>query len=835
MFTGNSYTTDKSSFNQYLAFNAHWKDTSSPPSRQVIQALAEEEEGQESGYNGPLNQRFSEVASPQPQSLPASSSYPRHQSASPAASFLSLFSSPTPEARKPDDEGQIISGYTLGPIIGYGASSIIRRASSSAGGAIAAVKIVRRSALAKTGNGPQARKRLQHEASVWASLSHEHILPLFSVVHTSYADYFFTLYCPAGSLFDILKRDGRPALPQDDAGMMLRQVVRGIRYLHEGAKLVHRDLKLENVLVDEMGVCRICDFGMSRKIGSPDDDSDDNEEQAEHHPNYGNHSIHRTVSLTVPSSKKQAPHHQLNHTINHHSSSRHRNSTSTVEPTHLFQPGSLPYAAPELLLPPTPGALRPHPSQDIWALGVMLYTLLTGHLPYSDAFEPRLQMKILNGTYEVPHGIGRGAERILGGCLERSVANRWNIAMVDEVAWGVGWGAEGDEAAPSDEEPDHELPHSASASRSQSRSHSQAPPDIVPLSAVDWRGDERRSRPAMDAASRRSLSRAQRSHSRAPIYSDRTTSSRSMSRHSRCPSPSSATRAGFATPDAAPSSESGSYSSFFDESALALSPLSSVSSMSRGRRQKKEYHPTSRSPSPSVVPTTPIDGPLVASPTNFLEHPDDLHLDAEFSRGRSSLRPSVSDPVHHGGKHRVLAYGREMNDWVADSIPELEMAPSLSTDDDMLGHAENQVSTCSAEILPLTLSSTETSTWRQRPNSSPPTAARLHPRTDTATTTTPPMQTPTRLLEPVSAFHFVNMAIKKEGKRKRLVLPERETLSRSFELRLSPHSQTPLKMVLQAEFKKFSVEEVVDIVRLDESKIEHRYTTGMKGHRDAQG
>jgi serine/threonine protein kinase len=186
--------------------------------------------------------------------------------------------------------------------------------------------------------------------------------------------------------------------------MMLRQVVRGIRYLHEGARLVHGDLKLENVLVDEMGICRIADFGMSRKIGSLDDGSEDNEEP-EHHSNHlatGNTSIHRAVSLTVPSSKKHTPNHlQLNHTINHHNNTRHRNSTSTIEPTHSFQPGSLPYAAPELLLPQTSGALRPHPSQDIWALGVMLYTLLTGRLPFSDPFEPRLQMKILNGMFQL--------------------------------------------------------------------------------------------------------------------------------------------------------------------------------------------------------------------------------------------------------------------------------------------------------------------------------------------------------------------------------------------------------------------------------------------------
>jgi hypothetical protein len=44
------------------------------------------------------------------------------------------------------------------------------------------------------------------------------------------------------------------------------------------------------------------------------------------------------------------------------------------------------------------------------------------------------------GVYTVPPNIGRGAELVLQGCIERSTSSRWTIAMVDEVAWGVGWG-----------------------------------------------------------------------------------------------------------------------------------------------------------------------------------------------------------------------------------------------------------------------------------------------------------------------------------------------------------------------------------------------------------
>ena len=320
-------------------------------------------------------------------SFPSSSSQSQSQSpslvSSPAAMFLSAFTSTQRSSPNPDDEGQIISGYTLGDIVGYGATSIIRKASSTSGDVVA-VKIIRRADLVKAGNAAQARRRLQHEASIWSALSHEHILPLFSATYTPHADYFFTLYCPEGSLFDILKRDGSPALPQDDVGTMFRQVVRGLRYLHEISLLVHRDMKLENVLVDEMGMCRISDFGMSRFIGSDDSDDEDlpGHDQL---PDMISHGMHRAVSL---SSKRHLGNIQ-----------RHRNSTSSNRPIHRPQPGSLPYAAPELLLPQTSDMLHPHPRQDIWALGVMLYTLLTGRLPFADSFEPRLQMKILKGEF----------------------------------------------------------------------------------------------------------------------------------------------------------------------------------------------------------------------------------------------------------------------------------------------------------------------------------------------------------------------------------------------------------------------------------------------------
>jgi serine/threonine protein kinase len=334
-------------------------------------------------------------------------------SMSPAAMFLSAFSPSVSAAPLPDDEGEEVDGYKLGSIIGYGGFSTIRRAFSPSGGSVA-VKIVRRSDLASQAHSIQARDRLDNEASIWKSLSHEHILPLFHSAHTPYADFFFMLLCPAGTLYDILKRDGRPALPHDDAGTLFRQVVRGVRYLHEQVGLVHADLKLENVLVDEMGTCRISDFGMTRSV-EEDVDEDPSAPRSDllaassalesfkpsRHPS----SLRGRGSLKVTGHLSLLRH--------HHSRPRRRESTpvstqahtraSNLHAVYEFPPGSLPYAAPELLhAPDTGNPYRPDPAQDVWALGVMLYALLTGGLPFVDSFEPRLTMKILHGAPHLP-------------------------------------------------------------------------------------------------------------------------------------------------------------------------------------------------------------------------------------------------------------------------------------------------------------------------------------------------------------------------------------------------------------------------------------------------
>jgi len=275
---------------------------------------------------------------------------------------------------------------------------------------------------------------------------------------------------------------------------------------------------------------------------------------------------------------------------------------------------------------------------------------------------PCLPKSSFIGVYEIPSGIGHGAERVLKGCLDSCVQSRWNILMVDEVAWGIGWGTDVSVPMVSDEELRRETA-SASMSRSTSQcatrgSRSSSRPANIMIPS-DWEHGDTRSPGSVDAASRRSISRARRSLSRAPVVTDQSSSARSVERNmSRR---SSRGRMAFHTPRSGSLSSSSSSSRARSPSLTALeiveivdasSPLSSPSSSTgeRGRRLHKRnveaiiIASTSRSPSPSAVPTTPIDSDFHPQYSRSQSPPTlpDEELD-EYDYGPARARGQMDD------------------------------------------------------------------------------------------------------------------------------------------------------------------------------------------------
>lgn len=66
------------------------------------------------------------------------------------------------------------------------------------------------------------------------------------------------------SLAGLLRKS--KTIPEDDTKSIFRQLLEGIRYCHQ-QRVCHRDLKLENILIDSENKVKIIDFGFSARCG----------------------------------------------------------------------------------------------------------------------------------------------------------------------------------------------------------------------------------------------------------------------------------------------------------------------------------------------------------------------------------------------------------------------------------------------------------------------------------------------------------------------------------------------------------------------------------------
>ncbi|KAF1941471.1 protein kinase kin1 [Clathrospora elynae] len=338
-------------------------------------------------------------------------------SMSPAASFLARYKASEAPIKppEPDDEGQGIGydgEYIIGKQIGYGGFSIVKEVTSIEDGkpVVNAVKIVHKLLQNKSEfENEQIQTQFDHEVEIWRFLRHPYILPLLRVYTTDHATFCITKLNKGGTLFDLVRdtrRKKQAGLPAHLVKRYAYQLASAMRYLHNDVQVVHRDIKLENCLVDmtvsdaerDGGDVLLCDFGMADFIIS---DQRDGPEP---------HSIGDNQNIGPADT-----------------------STSIA--------GSLQYAAPELFS--APGPLF-SPAADIWAFGVVIFALLTATLPFNDGLDIKTMEKIQNCQWDAE--LVRNAEAVQGGgvedalalvkgCLDMDVEKRWNVHDILECAW----------------------------------------------------------------------------------------------------------------------------------------------------------------------------------------------------------------------------------------------------------------------------------------------------------------------------------------------------------------------------------------------------------------
>lgn len=107
------------------------------------------------------------------------------------------------------------------------------------------------------------KKKLVSEIEIHHSLHHRHIVEFKGVFQDSNYVYFVLEYCSKGNVLESLRL--HPPFNEKRTANIARQVLEALVYLHK-KKIVHRDLKLQNFLIDSDDVIKLADFGLSLNL-----------------------------------------------------------------------------------------------------------------------------------------------------------------------------------------------------------------------------------------------------------------------------------------------------------------------------------------------------------------------------------------------------------------------------------------------------------------------------------------------------------------------------------------------------------------------------------------
>uniref|UniRef100_A0A672LF07 non-specific serine/threonine protein kinase n=2 Tax=Sinocyclocheilus grahami TaxID=75366 RepID=A0A672LF07_SINGR len=210
---------------------------------------------------------------------------------------------------------------------------------------------------------------IRREIEIMSSLAHPHIISIHEVFENKEKIVIVMEYASKGDLYDYICDKQR--VSESQARHFFRQIVSAVHYCHRNG-IVHRDLKLENILLDDNGNIKIADFGLSNL--------------------YQGDKFLQTYC------------------------------------------GSPLYASPEIVNG------RPYrgPEVDSWSLGVLLYTLVHGAMPFDGQDHKNLVQQISTGNFRKP----TKPSDACGLIRWMLMVNPERRATLEEIAghWWLNWG-----------------------------------------------------------------------------------------------------------------------------------------------------------------------------------------------------------------------------------------------------------------------------------------------------------------------------------------------------------------------------------------------------------
>ncbi|TPX58202.1 hypothetical protein PhCBS80983_g03296 [Powellomyces hirtus] len=224
---------------------------------------------------------------------------------------------------------------------------------------------------------PSSRQTIQRETAILKNVTHPNIVQVKDIVTTSSTVYIFLTRVSGGELFDYIQRNEK--LEEYEAKFMFYQTLLAVKYLHD-LDITHRDIKPENLLMESPEPCSrllVSDFGLAKMLGT---------------------SLERMRTKC----------------------------------------GTFTYLAPEVLNSSTTGGYSK--CVDCWSLGVVLFTMLSGYLPFGNDSNPTdLGKRIRHADYDfdlpVWETVSFQAKDLISKLLEVKPEKRFTVTQAMAHPW----------------------------------------------------------------------------------------------------------------------------------------------------------------------------------------------------------------------------------------------------------------------------------------------------------------------------------------------------------------------------------------------------------------
>jgi serine/threonine protein kinase len=257
--------------------------------------------------------------------------------------------------------GKTLAHYEIEGSLGEGGSGIVYRGRDLRLERQVAIKV-----LADVLRDDElAWARLLREARLASQLNHPHIAAIYDLGEEDGRAYIVMEYVEGLPLADLIPEGG---MPLEQIERYAAQIAGALDFAHQQG-VIHGDLKASNIIVTAEGNIKLLDFGLGRRI-----------------PRNG---MAEVTSSRLPLAE-----------------------AGTAA-------GTLPYLAPEVLRG-SPTNLQ----SDVWALGVLLYQMATGELPFRGATPFELSMEIMVGTPQKLDQLPEPLRSTLRRCLEKNPRER---------------------------------------------------------------------------------------------------------------------------------------------------------------------------------------------------------------------------------------------------------------------------------------------------------------------------------------------------------------------------------------------------------------------------